>query len=45
MKSNNEKKGYRLPTESEKFDDRLRDGLKPVRRTKKYYPPPRSSAR
>jgi hypothetical protein len=41
LKSKNEKKGYSLPTESEKFDDRLREGLKSVRGTKKYYPPPR----
>ena len=41
LKSKDEKKGYSLPTESEKFDDRLRDGLKSVRGTKKYYPPPR----
>jgi hypothetical protein len=39
LKSKEEKKGYRLPTESEKWDDKLRDGLKTVRGTKKYHPP------
>jgi hypothetical protein len=39
MKMKEEKKGYRLETESEKRDDKLRDGLKTVRGTKKYYPP------
>lgn len=39
MKSKEEKKGYRQPTESEKWDDKLRDGLKPIRGTKKYHPP------
>jgi hypothetical protein len=34
-----EKKGYRLLTESEKRDDKLRDGLATVRGTKKYFPP------
>jgi hypothetical protein len=38
MKRKEERKGYRLPTESEKRDDQLRDGLKAVRGTKKYYP-------
>lgn len=33
-----EKKGYRLSTESEKRDDKLREGLKTVRGTKKHYP-------
>jgi len=34
-----EKKGYRSLTESEKRDDKLRDGLAMVRGTKKYFPP------
>ena len=38
MKTKEEKKGYRLPTESEKRDDQLRDALKTVRGTKKNYP-------
>ncbi len=33
-----EKKGYRLSNESEKQDDKLREGLKTVRGTKKHYP-------
>ena len=38
MKVKEDKKGYRLPTESEKRDDKLRDALKTVRGTKKHYP-------
>jgi hypothetical protein len=39
MKMREEKKGYRLFTEYEKRDNQLRDALKTVRGTKKYYPP------
>ena len=38
MKMKEEKKGYRLLTESEKLDDQLLGALKTVRKTKKYYP-------
>jgi len=39
MKIKEEKRGYREPTESEKRDNKLRDGLAMVRGTKKYFPP------
>jgi hypothetical protein len=35
MKMKEEKKGYRVLTESEKRDDQLLDALKTVRKTKK----------
>jgi hypothetical protein len=38
MKITETKKGYRLFTESEKRDNKLRDALKDVRGTKKHYP-------
>jgi hypothetical protein len=41
MKMKEAKKGYRLFTESEKRDEKLRDALKDVRGTKKHYPPSR----
>ena len=37
MKNKEEKKGYRLLTESEKRDNKLQDALKDVRGTKKHY--------
>ncbi len=37
MKMKEEKKGYRLPIESEKRDDLLRDALKMISGTTKYY--------
>lgn len=37
MKMKEEKKGYRVLTESEKRDDQLLDALKTVRNTKKVY--------
>jgi hypothetical protein len=37
-KMKTEKKGYRVATESEKRDDKIRETLETVRGTKKYHP-------